>query len=94
MRLVWTKTAANDLDHVRAFIGEENPLAATKVVAAIRHATERLLSFPESGRPGRLPNTRELRVPGLPFFLPYTVLRNRVVILAVIHSSRRWPPTT
>ena len=80
MRVVWTQTAATDLVHFQDSIDHQNPQAAANVVAALRRASERLLDFPESGRPGRLPDTRELLVPGLPYILPYTVSGDRIVI--------------
>ena len=91
MKLVWTATAARDLREVRRTIAEHDPAAARRVVAALRQVSERLLVFPHSGRPGRVPGTRELVIPGLPFILPYTVRGDRVVILAVIHATRSWP---
>lgn len=41
---------------------------------------------PWAGRVVRAANTRELHVLRSPFIIPYTVVANRVVILAVIHT--------
>lgn len=38
-----------------------------------------------------LPNTRELVIPGTPYFLPYRVKGDVVQILGVIHEARKWP---
>ena len=91
MKLAWSETAMNDLAEVRSFIAERDPSAARAVASAIRKASRRLREFPASGRSGRIPGTRELVVPGLPYVLPYTVDRGRIVILAVIHAARDWP---
>ena len=92
-RLIWTNTAIHDLESVRDDIVEHNPQAAREVGQVILAAVAKLAEFPAIGRMGRVPNTRELVVPGLPFILPYTVDNNRVVILAVIHGARKWPVT-
>ena len=91
MILIWSPTARAHLRHAEAFIAEDNPRAAAKTAASILDAVERLKDFPASGRPGKLPHTRELVVPGTPFFLPYRVKGDAVEILGVIHGARRWP---
>lgn len=91
MILVWSPTARTHLRYVEAFIAEDNSHAAAKTADRIIEAVERLLDFPASGRPGMLPHTRELVVPGTPFFLPYRVAGEVVEILGVIHGARKWP---
>ena len=91
MRLFWAPGAIEDLRHLRAYIARDNPRAATEIAAKVLDSVERLLSFPASGRPGRVPNTRELVVPGTPLVIPYTVTDRGVEIIAVLHGARRWP---
>jgi plasmid stabilization system protein ParE len=55
------------------------------------NATDQLEQFPQSGRPGRVKRTRELIVPGLPYIIPYRIVDDVILILAVIHTSRKWP---
>ncbi|HET6521471.1 MAG TPA: type II toxin-antitoxin system RelE/ParE family toxin, partial [Geminicoccaceae bacterium] len=50
-----------------------------------------LAQHPESGRPGRVPGTRELVVSGTPYIVPYRVQGNTVQILRVLHGARKWP---
>jgi len=45
------------------------------------------------GRIGRLPGTRELVVSPYPYIVAYREHGNEVHILAVVHTSRRWPKT-
>lgn len=91
MRLYWAPGAIEDLRQLRAYIAQDNPRAAADIAAKVLAAVERLPSFPASGRPGRLPNTRELVVLGTPLVIPYTVTDRGVEIIAVLHSARRWP---
>jgi len=44
--------------------------------------------FPESGRPGNAPPTREIVVPGLPYIVVYAVAGTDVEIIAVFHAAR------
>jgi len=43
------------------------------------------------GRPGRVPGTRELVLPNFPYIIPYRVREQRVEILRVFHTARKWP---
>ncbi len=91
MRVAWTIKATRDLQSIRAFIAQDNPRAAKRTARRILDATTQLIDFPALGRPGQLPNTRELIVPGTPYFLPYRVEDNIVQVLGVIHAARIWP---
>jgi addiction module RelE/StbE family toxin len=89
--LVWTTRALRRLDEIGAYIAAENPEAAQKVVGRIATAVQRLSEYPNSGRPGRLHNTRELVLADIPYVVPYRVIRGRVQIITVMHASQRWP---
>ena len=91
MKIVWSPTARNDLAHIHNYIFEENSDSAVKVARALVAATRRLEEFPESGRPGRIPTTRELVIPGTPYVIPYTVRDDMLWIITVLHTSRTWP---
>jgi plasmid stabilization system protein ParE len=54
-------------------------------------AAARLKQFPQSGRVGRTRGTRELVVPGLPYIVPYRIVDDVILILSVVHTSRKWP---
>lgn len=91
MRLRYTQLAWADLMEARAFIHAEKARAGKAVMARIREAVERLGRFPEPGRPRRIPGTRELVLASTPFVVAYRVTTEAVDVLAVIHTSRRWP---
>ena len=91
MTVRWSPTALAHLRHVEAFIAEDEPRIAARIARRILGAVERLTNFPASGRPGKLPGTRELIVPGTPYFLPYRVKDDVIEILGCIHGARKWP---
>ena len=91
MRLVWSPTAVRDLRDLRDYIGQDNPEVAESMARKIVENAERLVGFSATGRPGRVPNTRELVVTETPYILPYMVVEEEVRIVAVLHGARRWP---
>lgn len=91
MRIRLTNPAVDDLDSIEAYLREDNPDAAVKTVVRVLEAIEGLTEFPNIGRPGRVPGTRELVVSKTPFIAVYRVRENVVWVLRVLHGARRWP---
>jgi toxin ParE1/3/4 len=92
MTIVWSPEAIQDLISLRAYIAEESPAGARRVVLRILHNVEHLLpDNPHIGRPGRVPGTRELVIARTPYIVPYRVLGDAIQILRVYHGARRWP---
>ncbi|MDP2639664.1 MAG: type II toxin-antitoxin system RelE/ParE family toxin, partial [Betaproteobacteria bacterium] len=53
MRQRWTRLAERDLDEIAAYIGQDNPAAAARVVLELIDQVENLLpAHPAIGRPG------------------------------------------
>ncbi len=93
MQLKWTDPAVNDLDQVEAYITEENsPAVAIDVVLNILDSTEMVLGgHPHAGRLGRVKDTRELVIDGIPFIVIYRFQEPTTVqILRVLHDSQQW----
>ncbi len=91
MRLRWTNQAINDLESLRSYIEKDKPDAARNMVLQITTAAKNLVDYPNIGRPGRIPNTRELVVTGTPYILPYWVKGDTLEILRVLHGAMKWP---
>lgn len=92
MTIVWSPAAIQDLAALRAYIANESPAGARRIVLYILRDIENLLpENPHMGRPGRVPGTRELVIPGTPYIVPYRVQGEAIQILRVYHSARRWP---
>lgn len=92
MTVIWSPEAIEDLIALRAYIAEDDPAAARRVVLRIVASIEQLLpNNPHIGRPGRVPGTRELVIPRTPYIVPYRVQRSAIQILRVYHGARRWP---
>jgi addiction module RelE/StbE family toxin len=91
MRVRWTRPALLQLADIHDYIAAENPAAARRVVRQIRQETTILTTQSGVGRPGRVPGTRELVVNRYPYVVAYRVDAAEIPILAVLHTSRRWP---
>ncbi|WP_281783101.1 type II toxin-antitoxin system RelE/ParE family toxin [Sinimarinibacterium flocculans] len=91
MQVRWLSRALRNLGEEADHIAQDDPAAAARMVVLIEDAVAMLADHPGLGRPGRVPGTRELVVPGTPYLVPYRVRGQHVDILRVFHGRRRWP---
>lgn len=89
MQITWLAEAAQDLAEIRRYISRDNPAAAQDVAKRILEIISFLRDHPEIGRAGRIPKTRELVMPGLPYIVPYRVRGGVIEILGVLHGARQ-----
>lgn len=92
MQLKWTDLAVADLDRIEEHIRKENSTAvAIDVVLNVIDSGELILSdHPQAGRIGRVKDTRELVIDGIPFIVIYRVT-HELQILRVLHDAQQWP---
>lgn len=91
MRIVWYPLALDDLESLRIYIAQDAPSSAEVVAHRLLDTVETLAEFPERGRIGRVPDTRELVVPRTPYLVAYRVREEVIEILRVLHGARRRP---
>jgi toxin ParE1/3/4 len=77
----WSDTALTDLFSLRACLPTDS---ARRVGRLIAESVDCLTDYPERGREGCAPGTRELSLPGLPWRLVYRAGEGDVMILRVI----------
>ena len=83
---IWTARAIHELETIKAYIAEVNPLAAQRLTLRLVAAADGLADYPDRFRAsGR---TRELVVVR-PYVIRYRVTADRVIILRVRHGARR-----
>jgi len=88
----WTEQAIRQLDQAHGYIALSNSeKVATRITMQIVASVQQLATFPMSGRPGRVPNTRELVIANTPFIAAYAIEKARIVILALYHGAQYWP---
>ena len=90
MQVRWTIPAAQDLEELTLYIRRDSEAAALAVAKALFEAANSLDLLPSRGRVGRIPGTRELVVPGLPYIILYEIADTAVQIHHIFHGARNW----
>ena len=94
MTVSWTESALDDLRAVEAYLSRHSPGYARSMIERLFGRGDGLASHPQIG-----PSLRDYEAQGLrevyedPYRLIYRVVVDRVEIIAVVHASRRLPPT-
>ncbi len=91
MKIAWTRLALHDLENAYTFVAENSPKAAIRVMNRLEETLSHLKAYPNTGRKGRVENTRELVILNTPFILIYRIQEKRIEILAFLHGRRKWP---
>ena len=89
--VVWLDEALEDLKSIGEYIAQENANAAYNVLIKIKATADNLSRHPEIGLSGRVFGTREIVISDLPYILTYQITDRDIRILAVMHTSRKWP---
>lgn len=95
--VVWTKPALDSLLDIVRFIMRDNPHAAQRFGRAVKSKTDRLASFPESGRiVSEFPTARLREIVVGNYRIIYRHLRHEktVEILTVRHGARILEPSS
>ena len=91
MQVQWTNKAKTRLEEIEAYIAQESPTTAKKLIFTIIKKTATQLSkYPDSGKPGRLMGTRELLFSDTPYLVVYTVRSNIVTVLTIFHTAKNF----
>lgn len=92
MRLRYSAAANTQLDEIGNFIArQDGVIVAQHILRRVRAAGERLKRFPYLAHPGRVPDTFERHVSGLPYTIIYEVFvgdEDEVVVLNVFHGAQ------
>ncbi len=91
MRVRWSDEADQDRNGIVGYIWLDSPSAARRMDALFDDATSRLSKFPKLGKNGAVAGTREL-LPHPSYRLIYQIRDEEIVILALVHTAREWPP--
>jgi toxin ParE1/3/4 len=94
VQLQWTEPATQDLDNIEEYISRENsPIVAIDVVLRVIETVATVLpTHPRVGRIGRVTDTRELVIEGVPFIIIYRqVGSDQLQVIRVLHDAQQWP---
>jgi len=90
MKAIVRDTAYEDLERISAWIAQDRPIAAARVIDRILESIQRLSRFPLMGHAGRVAGTHEWVVPGLPYIVVYTVdeRHDELIVIGVFHGAQ------
>ena len=92
MQVHWTNAAVRDFTDICDYVEQHSGKAtAHRIALSVHTVIELLVEFPEHGKPGRKPNTRELVMAGLPYLAIYRIGNGAVEILRILHGAIIWP---
>ena len=91
MKVIWSPQAVQDRLTIWAYLLEVNPQAAIDMDERFSKAASLLVTQPLIGHFGKVEGTREL-TPHESYRLVYEIQGEHVVILALVHTARQWPP--
>ena len=90
MIVFWAPEAEQDRADIMDYIAADSPSAAIRMDLLFGEAASRLTDHPHMGKPGHIPDTREL-IPHPSYRLVYTINQDTIWVLALVHTARLWP---
>lgn len=91
MKLVWTRHATERRREIFLHIAEDNVEAALALDTLFEASASQILHFPQSGRRGRVPGTRELVI-RVKYILVYRIVEDTLQVLTIYHAAQDYPP--
>jgi toxin ParE1/3/4 len=88
-RVVWSRRALQNINAIRAYVGQFSPLAAQRLALRLRNAGETLRDFPERGMAMSGARRQLTTVP--PYLIRYIYHDSVVSILEVRHAAEDAP---
>jgi toxin ParE1/3/4 len=92
MKVRFTRIAQRDLAQIHAYVSQDSPVIASRVIARLIERSRQLADSPLQGRETDEPNARVIIAPRLRYFIFYTIAADEIHITHIRHTSRRRPP--
>ena len=89
MKVIWSRRALLDVEHIRDYIAQDSPAYAQPFVERLLHATRHLPQFPHSGR--AMPEADNIRIREViyqGYRIIYQLRSDAIEIVMVVHGSR------
>ena len=85
VRIIWNVPAREDVERIRSYVSQFDPVAAQRLAERIVQAGDSLADFPNRGRPAG-GTRRELAIVP-PYVIRYRVAGNAVYITRIKHGG-------
>jgi len=94
MKVVYSRLALAELDEILSYIRSRSPAGARRVEVRLRQVVDRIAEHPEGAEQvADAPGVHRAPLIRYPYVVYYEVFQGRVVVLRILHGSRRrpWP---
>ena len=88
MRIRWTPAAAADLQSISDYLREHHPEYHERTMRKLCETIRALKRSPNRGKRGRVPGTRELLFPPMPYVAVYPLREQDIEVLRIWHSAQ------
>jgi toxin ParE1/3/4 len=90
MTIRWTDAAVRDFTQICDYRRAPQCCGCSPRGSIDSSRLDLLADFPEYGRTGRKPDTRELVFSGLPYLAVYRIHQDAVEIVRIFHGAQDW----
>jgi len=89
LKIVLTKGAKDSLREIETYISQTSKKAAKKtIITLLNKVTKQLPAYPQSAKPGKITDTRELYFSDMPYGVVYTADNKTITILSIFHTAQ------
>jgi toxin ParE1/3/4 len=93
MKVRFTRPAQRDLNQIYAYVSQDSPDIASRLVTRLIERARELADNPFAGRATDEPDVRVVVAPRLRYFIFYSVIGDEIQITHIRHTSQRRPRT-
>ena len=89
MKIVLTKEAKDSIRKIESCISLTSKRAAKQtIITLLNKITKQLPAYPQSAKPGKITDTRELYFSDIPYCVVYTSDNRTITVLSIFHTAQ------
>ena len=89
LKIVLTKEAKDSIREIETYISQTSKRTAKKIIITLLNKiTKQLPAYPNSAKPGKITDTRELYFSDIPYSVIYTSDNKTITVLSIFHTSQ------
>jgi toxin ParE1/3/4 len=89
LKIVLTKEAKDSIREIESYISLTSKRAAKQtIITLLNKITKHLPTYPQSAKPGKIPDTRELYFTDIPYGVIYTSDNKTITVLSIFHTAQ------
>ena len=89
MRLRWMPSAAADLASISDYLTASRPAFRDRTIRQIHDTLRALRKYPNRGRLGKRPGTREILFQPMPYLAIYRIQEDTIEVLRILHGAQQ-----